>query len=607
MASERRRLAAIISADVAGYSRLMGRDESGTLAALKALRNDVIDPKIAAYGGRIVKTTGDGLLLEFPSVVDAVRCVVEVQTAMAAKVADVPKDRMLAFRIGVHVGDIIIDGDDIFGDGVNIAARLQDIATPGGLCVSGRVYDDVSGRLDATFEDGGTQQLKNIARPIQIWRWMPGLSKSAGISANFQTTEPPLTLPDKPSIAVLPFQNISGDSEQEQFTDGIAEDIITELSRFRSLFVIARNSSFSYKGKSPDFRQVGRELGVRYVLQGSVRKASNRIRVTVQLIDTDSGDHIWAERYDSILEDVFAIQEEITRAIVGAIAPQIEWVEQSMAVRSRPENLSAYEIALRAYTHAWEGNGNTDQTLLEQSIREAKEALTIDPNSVLALHALTFAQSLALFLRLTPKREYALREAIDAVTRAIQLEKRNPYGYALRALGILLGGQLDRYSDALVDARQAYEMNPNDVHLLRILGYVEAAVGDHELAIERAQQVLRLSPFEHRNHETYNLLAFASFGVRRYVEQVQWASRAIDEMPRTIVAHWNLVTGLVGAGEINRARAAFSVGSRLSPDFFKVGLEGQTIYATKGDNGRAVTFLRIAADLEDPRAAEALR
>jgi len=270
--TEHRRLAAIVSADVAGYSRLMGRDESGTLAALKAIRREVVDPKITEHRGRIVKTTGDGLLLEFASVVDAMRCVIEVQTAMAEKTADIPKDRRIAFRVGVNIGDIVIDGDDIFGDGVNIAARLQEIAAPGGLCVSSRVHDDIRDRLDATFEDGGTQQLKNIVRPVQVWRWAPG--NPATTSSVAVPADIPLALPDRPSIAVLPFQNMSGDPEQEYFADGMVEDIITALSRFKSLFVIARNSTFTYKGKAVDIRQVGRELGVRYVLEGSVRKAA---------------------------------------------------------------------------------------------------------------------------------------------------------------------------------------------------------------------------------------------------------------------------------------------------------------------------------------------
>src|SRR5262245_49622464 len=318
--TEQRRLAAIVSADVAAYSRLMGRDETGTLAALKALRQEVVDPAITSHGGRIVKTTGDGLLLEFPSVVNAVRCAVEMQTAMVTKTVDVPEDRRIAFRIGINLGDIIVEGDDIFGDGVNVAARLQEIAAPGGICISGRVHEDVRDRLDTAFDDGGTQTLKNIARPVQVWRWQHGME----VLPKATPAPTALLLPEKPSIAVLAFLNMPGAPEQEYFTDGVTEDIITELSRFHSLFVIARNSSFSYKGRSPDVRQVGKDLGVRYVVEGSIRRSSDRIRVTGQLIDTLTGNHIWAERYDRVLEDIFAVQEEVTRAIVAAIAPQIE-------------------------------------------------------------------------------------------------------------------------------------------------------------------------------------------------------------------------------------------------------------------------------------------
>ena len=321
--TEQRRLAAIVSADVAGYSRLMGRDESGTLAALKALRQEVVDPAIASHGGRIVKTTGDGLLLEFPSVVNAVRCAVEVQTAMADRTAAIAEDRRIAFRIGINIGDIIVEGDDIFGDGVNVAARLQEIAAPGGICVSARVHEDVRDRLDTAFDDGGTQTLKNIARPVQVWRWQPGtaaLPKPAPAPTA-------LPLPDKPSIAVLPFQNMSGDPEQEYFADGVVEEIITALSRFNSLFVIARNSSFTYKGKSVDIKQVGRELGVRYVLEGSIRKAANRVRITGQLVESETGNHLWADRFDGALEDVFTLQDVVTEKVIAHLAPSVERAE----------------------------------------------------------------------------------------------------------------------------------------------------------------------------------------------------------------------------------------------------------------------------------------
>jgi TolB-like protein/class 3 adenylate cyclase len=601
--TEQRRLAAIVSADVAGYSRLMGRDESGTLVALKALRQEVIDPAIASHGGRIVKTTGDGLLLEFPSVVNAVRCAVEVQTAVADRTAEIAEDRRIAFRIGINLGDIIVDGDDIFGDGVNVAARLQEIAAPGGICISSRVHEDVRDRLDTAFDDGGAQALKNIARPVQVWRWQPGTA----VVPKPPTGPTALPLPDKPSIAVLPFQNMSGDPEQEYFTDGVTEDIITELSRFHSLFVIARNSSFSYKGKSPDIRQVGRDLGVRYVLEGSIRKSVDRLRVTGQLLDTLTGTHLWAERYDRVLKDIFAVQEELAHAIVAAIEPKIASREQSKATRRGPGNLSAYETALRARAHAREAIDRGNQELLNQSIVEARQALVIDPTSVLALHVLAYAHGVALFYQMAADREDALRQAVWAAGRAIELDNTDPLGYALRAYGISLGGQLDRYPDALADARRAHEMNPNDTEVLRILSNVEAASGEPECAIEHLHLFIRLNPHDPRNHITYNVLAFASFGAKQYAEGIRWALRAINEMPAMVQPHLNLAICRVGAGEIEKAKEAFETAQRLAPEFIRLRLEGMSSYFLPQDRARQRTFLRIAAGLEDPGAAEPLR
>ena len=309
-----RRLTAIFAGDVAGYSRLMGADEEGTLSRLNAHRRDFLEPKIAEHRGRIVKRTGDGILIEFASAVDAARCAVEIQHGMIKRNAPVPQEKRIEFRIGIHVGDVIIEDGDIFGDGVNIAARLEGIAQPGGICISDDAYRQVRGKLDANFQDAGEQELKNIARPVRVYQLQPSGGASEG---------PRLALPDKPSIAVLAFENMSGDAEQEYFADGIAEDIITALSKSRWLFVIARNSSFTYKGRAIDIKQIGRELGVRYVLEGSVRKAGNRVRITGQLIEAATGTHLWAERYDRALEDIFAVQDEITHSIIGAIAPGI--------------------------------------------------------------------------------------------------------------------------------------------------------------------------------------------------------------------------------------------------------------------------------------------
>jgi TolB-like protein len=368
MATERveRRLTAILAADVAGYSRLMGADEEGTLAQLKAHRRTLIDPKINEHRGRIVKSTGDGMLVEFGSVVDALRCAVEVQRGMFERNADVPQAKRIEFRLGVHVGDIIIDSGDIFGDGVNVAARLEGLAEPGGICVSGRVQEDVQGKLDIVFEDIGEQQLKNIARLVRVYR----------VRLNGTNTKPPPPLPDKPSIAVLPFQNMSGDPEQEYFADGMVEEIITALSRFRNLFVIARNSSFTFKGRAVNVKQVGRELGVRYVLEGGVRKVVSRVRITAQLIDAASGAQLWSDRFDGGLEDIFDLQDRVTASVVGAIAPKLEQVEIDRARRKPTENLDAYDYYLRgiAIVHQW------TREATDGALRLFYRAIELDPD-----------------------------------------------------------------------------------------------------------------------------------------------------------------------------------------------------------------------------------
>ena len=327
-----RRLAAIVSADVAGYSRLMGEDEAGTLATMKAHRRELWTPITEKYGGRVVGTAGDSILFEFASAVAAVESSVAVQRGMAERNADIPEPRQMLVRIGINIGEVIVDGDDIYGDGVNVAARLQELAEPGGVCISGKVYEEVEGKHDERFEDAGAHEVKNIARPISVWRWAPGAAES--VSAAIGSSQV-LPLPDKPSIAVLPFENMSGDPEQGYFADGMAEDIITALSHFRWIFVIARNSSFTYKGRAVDVRTVGRELGARYVLEGSVRKGGNRLRINAQLIETETGNHLWAERYDGVLEDVFDLQDRITEGVAGAIEPSLRQAEVERARRKR--------------------------------------------------------------------------------------------------------------------------------------------------------------------------------------------------------------------------------------------------------------------------------
>ena len=374
MAEERvdRRLAAILAGDVAGYSRLMGVDEEGTLRQLKAHRKELVDPKITEHRGRIVKTTGDGMLVEFVSVVDAVRCAVDIQRGMVERNADVPADRRIEFRIGINVGDIISDSNDIYGDGVNVAARLEALAEPGGIMVSRNVHDQVRDKLSFGFEDMGEQTVKNIARPIGVHR--VSLIENAApiavkVAAAAAKTE--VSSADRPSIAVLPFANMSGDPEQEYFADGISEDIITGLSKLRWFFVIARNSSFTYKGKAVDVKRVARELGVRYVLEGSVRKGGNRVRITAQLIDAATGNHIWADRYDGDLTDIFALQDEITKKVVAAIEPKLLEAEGIRSQSRSPEDLGAWDMVIQANSLFWrltKAEGEAAIAILKQAV-----------------------------------------------------------------------------------------------------------------------------------------------------------------------------------------------------------------------------------------------
>jgi adenylate cyclase len=375
-----RRLSAIFAGDIAGYSRLMGADEEGTLARLNAHRREFLEPNVAEHRGRIVKRTGDGVLIEFVSAVDAVRCAIQQQRGMAERNMGVAPEKRIELRVGIHVGDVIIEDGDIFGEGVNIAARLENIAQPGGICISDDAYRQVRGKLEVNFQDSGEQELKNIARPVRVYQLRPGASTGDKLSAGG------LALPDKPSIAVLAFQNMGGDTEHEFFADGIAEDIITALSKSHWLFVIARNSSFTYKGKSVDVRQVGRELGVRYVLEGSVRKSANRVRITAQLVDATTGHHVWADRYDRSLEDIFVVQDEITHSIIGAIAPGIVAAEIRRTQGKDAAELGQWERTVRAHWHA--------HRFTREDCHEAfhllGEVLQRDPNNALALADLAF-------------------------------------------------------------------------------------------------------------------------------------------------------------------------------------------------------------------------
>ena len=462
-----RRLAAVLAADVAGYSRLMGSDEEGTLARLKAVRKALVDPTIASHRGRIVKTTGDGMLVEFASAVDAARCAVEVQRGMAGQNADVPQDVRIEFRIGIHVGDIIIDDNDIFGDGVNIAARLEGIAEPGGVCMSNDAYRQVRGKVEIVCDDMGPQPLKNIAEPMQAWR----VRVVNGAPPNVATissagSAPPLALPDKPSIAVLPFTNMSGDPEQEYFADGMVEDIITALSRFKSLFVIARNSSFTYKGKAVDIKQVGRELGVRYVLEGSVRKAGNRVRITGQLIEAETDRHIWADKFDGALEDIFDLQDQVTMSVVGLIAPKLEQAEIERAKHKPTDRLDSYDFYLRGIELV------STRTLapLPEALELFKKAFERDPEYAaayaMAAWTILMQQSISGVPLTNEMRTDAIRLANLGARKGID------DAFALARSGHVLTYLGHEYDRGASMVEQAVALNPNLANAWHSRGWV---------------------------------------------------------------------------------------------------------------------------------------
>src|SRR6516165_4610147 len=519
MAEERveRRLTAILAADVAGYSRLMGADEEGTLAALKTLRREVADPKINEHRGRIVNTTGDGLLSEFASVVDAVRCAIEVQREMAARNAGVRAERRIDFRIGINLSDIIIDDNDIFGDGVNIAARLEALAEPGGICVSRMVRDQVRDKLAISFEDMGEQQVKNIARPVRAYRAV--LAESAERPSILSDMAPPQPLPDRPSIAVLPFNNVSGDPEQEYFVDGITEDIITALSKWRWFLVIARNSTFAYKGKPVDLKEVGRDLGVRYVLEGSTRRAGQRVRISSQLIDIATGTHLWAERYDRDLTDIFAVQDDISSRVVAAIEPALSRAESQRVIAKRPEHMGAWDYCQRGFWHVHKGtrsDGETAYGLFERG-------LALDPN--LADAHLGLARALIVQWNYGSVEDFApfVRQARESALRAAALDRENPQVQYVLAQTSLWAGNVRA---AIEHASRAIELNENFALGHFYLGVALSLDGRHEEALKAIDTGWRLSPRDPRASTWLANKARAFYHLTRYEEAIETALSA---------------------------------------------------------------------------------
>jgi len=546
-----RRLAAILAADVVGYSRLMGINEEGTLAALKTHQRELIDPKIAEHRGRIVKTTGDGALVEFASAVDAVRCAVEIQCAMSERSAAIPEDRRIDFRIGINVGDIIIDEGDVYGDGVNIAARLEGIADRGGICISDDTFRQVRDKIDVGFDDAGERQLKNIERPVRVYRVQLGKT--------VQRVERAPASTKRPSIAVLPFQNMSGDPEQEYFADGMVDEIITGLSRIKWLSVVSRNSSYLFKNRPATMKDVAATLGVRYVLEGGVRKSGNRVRITAQLIDAETDAHLWAEQYDRLLEDVFALQDEITMCVVGAIEPSVRKAEIDRIKRQRPDNFTAYDLLLQSQQFVFAGmpaEAAKAITLLEQ-------ALKLEPNYS-AAHAYLSWCLHARFGRGGLREEDRLA-AVDHARAAVALGNDDATALAIAALVLAYDGH--DISTALKVFDRALELSNCNVFALCWNAAILAWIGRSELAIERAQRALRLGPFDSLIWRAHHALSIAYFDSHRYGDAADSARSVIAansaySLPRAILA-----AALVRLGRLDEARAAARTVLEHEPSF----------------------------------------
>jgi adenylate cyclase len=552
-----RRLSAILAADIAGYSALMGADEARTVRDLKG-HQAVVLPMVGEFGGRIIDTAGDGILAEFPSVVNAVKCAVAIQSSIAERNAANEPERRMQFRIGVNIGDVISDEARIYGDGVNIAARLEGIAEPGGICISDDAFRQVRDKLDVDFQDAGEQQLKNIARPVRVYQLRPGMAAPAG-----KASASGLALPDKPSIAVLPFQNMSGDQEQEYFADGMVEDITTGLSRIKWLFVIARNSTFTYKGRAVDIKEVGHELGVRYVLEGSVRNAAGRVRITVQLIEAETRTHIWGERYDRAIDDIFAVQDEITISTVAAIEPNLRQAEIERAKRKRPDNLDAYDLVLRATPFS--DTGMPEAAL--QALPLLQRALALEPNYALAHGQAALCHEI-LFVRAGRREENrinAIHHGHAAITLGPDDARALVYG------GIAIG--LAEHDRPL--AQEVFEtalaVSPSSAWAYLWGALIMGWGGEAENAIEWGERGIRLSPFDPWISAALHGMFLGHFLRGRYEEATTAVRRAIRSKPGFSISHMMLAASLVKLGRIDEAKAASDRVLALQPNFSSSG------------------------------------
>ena len=541
-----RRLAAILALDMVGFSRHMEADEAGTLARQRSHRQECIDPILSERAGRVVKTIGDGLLVEFPSVVDALASAVHIQRAVVEAEANIPSERAIQYRAGVNLGDIVVEDGDIFGDGVNIAARLEALAEPGGIFVSASVFEQVVGKLDIVFDDLGELRLKNIQRPVRVYRVRLDIASERG-----EKSPRGLALAARPSIAVLPFQDMSAGQDQEYFADGIAEDIITGLSRSHAFFVIARNSSFTYKGRPVDVKQVAGELGVRYVLEGSVRKGGARMRITAQLIDATTGNHVWAERYDRQVDDIFAVQDEITAHIVGVVAPEVIGAEMRRARRKDPASMNAWDCVMRANWHVWR--------LTAEDSAEAKkfatQAIELDPG--MARPRVVYAMCNVwdvLFARAEAPPQ-TLAEAHEMARRAVELDHGDAEAHTVLGIVALFMG---RFHDSLRRLETALEINPNLALAYMWGGGYYALTCQGEKARAHLNEALRLSPRDPVNYWTFAFQGLADFAEARYEDAAEWARKAIHLYDRFPTAHRLLAASCTLLGQTDDAQSALA-------------------------------------------------
>ncbi len=568
-----RRLAAILAADVVGYSRLMGADEAGTLAAMRTLRKDTIEPLIASHRGRIVKLMGDGVLAEFASVVDAVECALAWQMERQAA-----EDQTLRFRIGVNLGDIIFEDNDIHGEGVNLAARLEGLAEPGRICISAVVHDQINRRVDASFTDLGDYELKNIDRPVRVWQW--SLEASDG-DASIQTEQSPLSLPDKPSIAVLPFDNMSNDPEQEYFSDGITEDIITGISRIPEVMVISRNSTFTYKGKAAKIQDVCRDLGVRYVLEGSVRKAGERVRISAQLIDGSSGGHLWAERYDRRLEDIFAVQDDVTEKIVRALEIKLVGGVAAHEARDQTHNPEAYDCVLR---------GREQYRLFSKDSNAAarqlyERAITLDPDYAEPYAGLaeTYVQDWFMGSEPTLDRAFELAQQATARDQTFPLVQE-----ALSTVHLFK----KQHAEAIATARHWIELEPSNAEAYATLAGAMHFSSENDEVIALINKAMRLNPFYPFYYPHY--IGLAKLGMRRFDEAIVALKRGVARNPDALWPHVFLAVCHGHLGEDSQARAQLAEVRRINPEFSNAALPNLLPYKSRADIDLVVDGLRKA-------------